>query len=106
MASFTDSLQKIILLVASVDRLEAKIRSMDQQLLDHHERIVRLEGSADLIAEKAKNAALQGAQASSMELMKEIYALKAQIGEAQHSLRTRISHSPSGGTKGDGEATK
>jgi hypothetical protein len=106
MASLTDSLQKIILLVSSVDRLEAKIRSLDEQLRNHHERIVRLEGSGDLIAEKAKNAALQGAQASSMELMKEIYALKAQLGDAQHSLRTQISRSPSGGTRSDGEAAK
>lgn len=104
MASFLDLFQRTVLVVASVEKIEAKIKRMDDMLMDHNERIVRLEANAELIAEKAKNAALQGAQASSMELMKEIYALKARLGDAQHSLRTQISHSPSGGTKRDGEA--
>lgn len=106
MATFVDLLQKTMLLVSSVDKLEAKIKRMDELLLDHHERIVRLENSADLIAEKAKNAALQGAQASSAELLREIYALKARLGDAQHSLRTQIGSGPTGAAKGDSGAMK
>jgi hypothetical protein len=105
MASVADLLQKTILLVSSVDGLKAEVKRMNALLMEHHERIIRLEGSADLIAEKAKNAALQGAQATSSELLKEIYALKAQINAANLALQPRFgpsSHSPRG--DGDGEA--
>lgn len=106
MASLTDLLQKVFLVVSSVDKLEAKIKKMDEMLLDHHERIVRLEGSADLIAEKAKNAALQGAQASSTELLKEIFALKARLGDAQHVLRAQIASAATGASKGNSGAAE
>jgi hypothetical protein len=91
MASVADLLQKTILLVSSVDGLKAEVKKMNDLLMDHHERIIRLEGSADLIAEKAKSAALQGAQATSSELLKEIYALKAQLNAANVALAPRIS---------------
>jgi hypothetical protein len=103
MASVTDLLQKTILLVSSVDSLKAEVKRMNALLMDHHERIIRLEGSAELIAEKAKNAALQGAQAASAELLKEIYTLKAQIGAANVALRPSIVESLLG-ARGDGEA--
>jgi hypothetical protein len=103
MASVADLLQKTILLVSSVDGLKAEVKRMNALLMDHHERIIRLEGSADLIAEKAKNAALQGAQATSTELLKEIYALKAQIGAANVALQPRIAPGPRS-ARGDGDA--
>jgi hypothetical protein len=105
MASVTDLLQKTILLVSSVDGLKAEVKRMNALLMDHHERIIRLEGSADLIAEKAKNAALQGAHATSTELLKEIYALKAQIKAANVALQPWVAPSSrSVQSESDGES--
>jgi hypothetical protein len=103
MASVADLLQKTILLVSSVDGLKAEVKRMNALLMDHHERIIRLEGSADLIAERAKNAALQGAQATSTELLREIYALKAQLSAANVALQPPAT-SGARHARGDGEA--
>lgn len=101
MASLTELLQKIILLVSSVDKIEAKIKKIDDALLDHHERIIRLEGSADLTAEKAKNAALQGVQVTMTELLKELYAVKAQLGAGASSSHASLA-APRAAPDGDG----
>jgi hypothetical protein len=104
--SIAELFQKAILLTASVDSLKSEVRRMNELLADHHERIVRLEAGADLIAEKAKNAALQGAHATSTELLKEIYALKAQIGAANLAFASRLTAPVQDTAKGDGAVSE
>jgi hypothetical protein len=72
---------------------------MDELLLNHHERIVRLERSGE--SEKAKNAALQGAQASTAKLIEELYAMKAQIGASNAALHSGLASSGRGALTDD-----
>jgi hypothetical protein len=59
-------------LVRDVERLNDIIR-------DHHERIVKLEGRDDLIAEKAKNASLQAVIHTHQRVLERIGELEGQI---------------------------
>jgi hypothetical protein len=75
----TELLQKILLLTANVDSLKTDVQSIKAMLLDHHERIIKLENSSDLIAEKAKNAALGAVTAVTSQLVREIALLEAKF---------------------------
>ena len=74
-----DLLQKILLLTSNVEGLKNDMAQLRAMVMDHHERIIRLEGSADLIAEKAKNAALGAVVAVTGELQKDMAKMQANL---------------------------
>jgi hypothetical protein len=79
MSSIVDLAKKAVMLTANVDALKDDLKGLAKVVKDLNDRVIRLEGSGDLVAEKARNAALQGAQAMNGELLKEVYGLKARL---------------------------
>lgn len=79
MSSLAELLQKIVLLTSNVDSLKVDVKRLVDKAAELNDRVVRLENSGDLIAEKAKNAALMGAQAMNGEILKEVYGVKARV---------------------------
>jgi hypothetical protein len=75
----TDLLQSVFMLTSSVSSLKSDVQRMNSMLLEMNERLVRLENSGDLIAEKSKNAALTALNLLSQELMREVYSLRARM---------------------------
>jgi hypothetical protein len=81
----TELMQKVFTLTSGVDGLKSDVKRMNEMLLMMHERIIRLEGSSELTAEKAKNAALMAVQATHNELLRELLSLRARL-DANPSL--------------------
>lgn len=79
MTGITDLMQKVFTLTSGVDSLKSDIKRMNDMLLTMHERIIRLEGSTELTAEKARNAALMAVQATHSELLRELYSIRARL---------------------------
>ena len=79
MASVTDVLEKVFTLTSNVDSLTKDVERLNGAMKEHHERIVRLEGRDELIAEKAKNAALQAVVQTNQALLKQIGDLESQL---------------------------
>jgi len=77
--SVGEILQKVLLLVSAVDTLKAEQKRLNDLLMDHHERIIRLENSAELIAEKAKNAAMGAVNATTMQVARDVFELRAKV---------------------------
>lgn len=75
--SVADVLKEVILLTANVQSLQKDMAALKVTILDHHERIIRLEGGAELTAEKAKNAALGAVSTVTYQLQKEMAAIQA-----------------------------
>jgi hypothetical protein len=75
-------LEKILTLTSNVESLKSEMRAIREMVMDHHDRIVRLENSEELIAEKAKNAALGAVSASTFQLQKEVAVLQARVAGA------------------------
>lgn len=75
--SWADTLKEIIVLSSNVKSLQNDMASLKDAIKDHHERIIRLEGEAELTAEKAKNAALGAVMAATYELQKQMAAVQA-----------------------------
>jgi chromosome segregation ATPase len=78
-ASVTDVLEKVFTLTSNVDSLTKDVERLNGAMKEHHERIVRLEGRDELIAEKAKNAALQAVVQTNQALLKQIGDLESQL---------------------------
>jgi cell division protein FtsB len=75
--ALTDVLREVVLLTANVQSLQNDMKSLKATILDHQERIIRLEAGADLIAEKAKNAALGAVSAATYQLQKDVAEIQA-----------------------------
>ena len=70
-------LEKYATLASNVDSLKKDMHDVKATLTDIRDRLVRLEASGDLIAEKAKNAALGAVTAVAFPIQKEIADLQA-----------------------------
>jgi hypothetical protein len=55
------------------------MQTIKDALMDHHDRIVRLENNAELTAEKAKVAALGAVQAGMYQLQKDVATMDARL---------------------------
>lgn len=77
--SALDVLEKYATLAGNVETLKNDMRAVKETLADFRDRIVRLEGGAELTAEKAKNAALASVTVVTFQLQKEIAILQAQL---------------------------
>jgi flagellar hook-length control protein FliK len=75
--SVADVLKEVILLTANVQSLKTDMQALKNMVLDHHERIIRLEGGAELTAEKAKTAALGAVSTVTYQLQKEMATIQA-----------------------------
>jgi hypothetical protein len=53
-------LEKVFTLTSNVDSLTKDVERLNGAMKEHHERIVRLEGRDELIAEKAKKGGTAG----------------------------------------------
>jgi hypothetical protein len=62
----------------TVETLKSDVKRLNET---KRERIIRLEASGDLIAEKAKNAAMAGAQVMTAHPTKELYETKAELAQ-------------------------
>jgi len=74
-----DVLKEVLTLTSSVASLKSDIQRISTMILEMNERIIRLEASGELNAEKAKNAALIAFQGTNQQLMREMYSLRARI---------------------------
>ena len=79
MLGAAELLEKIFLLTSTVDRIEDSIGKIEALVLENRERITKLEGSGELIAEKAKNAALTAVMQTNGDLHGELSKVKTQI---------------------------
>lgn len=77
--NFTELLQKIMLLTSNVDSLKTDVKRLVDKVSELNDRVVRVENNGELVAEKAKNAALTAAQVMNAEILRELYSLKARI---------------------------
>jgi hypothetical protein len=76
MANLTELLEKIFTLTSNVDNLVKDVDRLNQLLLDHHERIVRLESRDELLVEKAKNASLSAVLQTNHALLEKMAAIE------------------------------
>lgn len=81
MATLTDLLKSVVMVTSNVEALKADVKRLNELVLEQQERIIRLEGSGDLIAEKAKNAALASAQLMNTQISRDIAELRVEIAQ-------------------------
>ena len=85
MASILELFQSTLLLNTNVEKLTSDVGRLSTLVSDLSDRVIRLEGSGELIAEKSKSAALQAVQLTNNQLLKEIYELKSRIDSIEFS---------------------
>jgi hypothetical protein len=78
-ASITDVLEKVFTLTSNVEGLIKDVERLNGIIRDHHERIIKLEGRDELIAEKAKNAALLAIVQTQQGVLERMGELEGQI---------------------------
>jgi predicted RNase H-like nuclease (RuvC/YqgF family) len=74
-----DKFEKYVTVVSSVDSLKSEVKRLAELVMQQQDRITRLETSGDLIAEKAKNAAMGAAHGMYAQLSKDLYEARAEI---------------------------
>lgn len=81
MASISEVLEKVFTLTSNVEGLVKDVERLNDIMRDHHERIVRLEGRDDPIAEKAKNASLEAVIHTHQRVLERIGELEGRINQ-------------------------
>ena len=72
-------LERVINLTRDVGVLGSQVKDIMSEVDKLKTKVIMLEASGELNAEKAKNAALLGAQAMNGQFIQELYALKAEV---------------------------
>jgi hypothetical protein len=68
-------IKEVLTLTSNVEDLKGNVARIDRVILDHHERIVKLEAREELITEKCKNAAITAVGNLTTSVVKEVTEL-------------------------------
>ncbi len=75
----TELLEKVFLLTSTVESLKTTMMKIETEIMSLRDRVVRLEAGGELIAEKAKNAAMAGAVITNNNLAERVVRLEMTI---------------------------
>jgi hypothetical protein len=89
-----DLLREVITLTSSMSGLKSDIERINTMVLAMNERIIRLEATAELNVEKAKNEALIAVQGLNQQLIREMFSLRAQMDGLGSQVEVADSHKP------------
>jgi len=85
MADLVGLLREVMTLTSNVQDLKSNVERIDKVVLNHHERIVKLESAEELIVEKCRNAAIISVSTLSSHLTKEVTELSLKMKQVESS---------------------
>jgi len=77
--SLGELLTKTVNLTSTVDSIKTQIEDLSRKVEENRERIIRLESSEEVIAEKARSAAVESVNRMTIEIARDLERIKATL---------------------------